>query len=481
MTTASPVSLGRGRDLGPGPRRAARAVLLTAGLFFGVAAADPFVLIFAVVLILPRRIPLFDLLRAINPTVAAGMLGLGVLVMPMLEGALRVSLAAHREPVPLQPLFAHAAMLVAAWKIQHARLASRDIYFLVAVSFVIVLLGQGGAGSGWALPALVPYVVAVISTLLILHLLNEEQRVLDLARVRGFERDLAEEVAGRGTLTPSTMLTALGMLAVGLVLAGMFIAWLTPLAVEGARVVWRSVGGSGGEDDLPPPEMPEFDDQVPMFEIPPLVTGLRPFGPRLERAEVLARAASDNLAVLMRTVGSSDAPRRNLLRGECYDYLAAGGVWIRARTLATDINAAQDGSAYGKVVLRAPPGERTELEYLVPPGPDRTIYAHVNPTTVAFPVVVTDGVGNLFTRAPRSPRGAYRVVSTEPLPPLTGRLADPGPEFLLLPPDVDRVRAAAFAAPIALAEDSDFSRVEAIREWMQERFLHVDDEAEIPG
>jgi transglutaminase-like putative cysteine protease/HEAT repeat protein len=453
-------------------------VLLAAALFYGVAARDPgAALLFAVLLLLPGRFPLFNLFRALHPTVGAGMLGVAVFSLPVAEIGIREAILEQEGGVSWQHVFAHVAMLVGVWKSHHARLASRDHYFLLVVSLALVLLGHGGGWSSFALPLLLPYVVVAVADLVLLHLANEEQRVLDLARVRGFERELAEEVAGRGSLSPSAMLTALSMLAVGLVLAGVFIAWLTPLAVRGVKVAWNTVGGRGGEGEDPAPPTPEWEEPVPPFEIPPGTRGMLPFGPRLERAEFLARSEFDGLALLVRSPIEQTVPRGLLIRGECYDYLAAGGTWIRARSRPGEIHDAEDGSATGKVVLPVSPvGHTFELEYLVPPGRDRTIYAQAIPGAVSFPVVATDGVGNLLVRAPRSPRTAYRVLSTELERRSGQKLSNPGPEFLLLPPDLDRARLASEVAPLVIGEEDPFAKVEAVREWMAQRLIHVEEE-----
>ena len=89
--------------------------------------------------------------------------------------------------------------------------------------------------------------------------------------------------------------------------------------------------------------------------------------------------------------GTSAYSRDLRIRGECYDVLGEDGRWIRARAGERTVHDGEDGTVDGAVeVLAAAPGVVVELEYLVPAGRDRTLYATPTPVRFLLPRVVVE-------------------------------------------------------------------------------------------
>jgi len=447
--------------------------LVAAAIAYSVQLRDPIALgLFLSLLLLPRNFGLYVFIRRMNPTVTAGLLGLALLLpIPdflVLSGDWTMA-------------FAHLAMLFAVWKVQHRRLTVGDAWFLFAVAFFIALLSTGGVRDSFFAPLLAFYTLVAVVMLTTMCLMLEEQRVLDLARVRGFERSDAEEVDGRRTAPRMAMIAALRHLSLWLIAGGFFIWWATPHVISGVGGAVEFVLYGDREEVVDP--LPEAEDDEILFAIPDGVFALPPFGDRLERDEFVRRREQDHLALMVRpTPGSSGFARDLRLRGECYDYLTSEGRWIRSRQAETTVYDGEDGNTDGKVrLLPGMPGVASELEYLMPPGHDRTVYVSPIPVRVDVSRIVRDGTGNLrFLDSLAVPR-SYVVLSSAHEPGVGSLLAEPGPEFLLLPEGLDREKIDATLEPLTAHLADPLRRVQAILTWLRKDYVRYEEDERVVG
>jgi len=447
--------------------------LVAASVAYGVQLRDPIGAgLFVALLFLPRNFALFVRIRRMHPTVGAGLLALSLLL-----------------PIPdyqyvsgdWSMAFAHLAMFLAAWKIQHRRLTVGDSWFLFALAFFIALMSTGGARDPFFAPLLAFYTVISVVVLTLMSLRLEEQRVLDLARVRGYERPKADEVAGRETAPRRAAIASLRHLSFWLIALGFFIWWATPHVISGVGGAFEFILYGDREDVAT--ALPEVEDEVPQFEIPEGVVALPPFGNRLERDEFIRRRNEDRLALLVRaTPGSTGYTRDLRVRGECYDYLSKDGRWIRARRAERRVYDGEDGSTDGKVrLLAAVPGVAVELEYLVPPGRDRTIYVTPVPVQVDLPRLMRDGTGNLRVEHALAVPRDYVALSSLHEPAFDGALTEPGPEFLLLPGDLDRETIDAILTPLTAHLTDPLHRVQAILTWLRRKHVRYEEDERVVG
>jgi len=264
-----------------------------------------------------------------------------------------------------------------------------------------------------------------------------------------------------------------------LVFGGFILAWFTPYAARGVSMAWGAMLG-GEEGPVEEPGLPESPDDKPPFAIPPGVVGYLPFGPRLERDDFLLRREQDGITLLLREAKSGMGPGTDpLIRGECYDYLTAEGRWIRSRRRERVVRDEADGTKDECLTLGGATAQSTGfVECLIPSGPDRTLYVLTAPTKLWLPKIVMDGTGNLLDAGGRSPLSSYVVEATAPWGrPGSAVVADPGPEFLLLPEDLDREKLAAIVEPLMEFAEDDFERIEVIRQFLLRRFLNLPDDA----
>ncbi len=411
-------------------------MLLSAAALYGVPAADPVAGAFGALLLVPwRRL----LARRPWPRAASAA-----------SLAVAVALAAALPGQGIAARAARAAMALALWLWSGRLAAARDHLFLAGIALLLVVVGAAAPPDPLLLPLLAAFAFAAVGALMAANLAGDGDRVRALARRGGEEasplRDLPPEArAGIATL---------GFLVLSGALA---LSWLLPAAAARVRTWFEG-------EEAPAESVGQFDygpDGKPLFRFPERLAAVPPFGPRLERDEFVRRLSLDVLAALVRPLDAEHVPPGGLLlRGECYDYLTAGGRWIRSRARETPRFDAEDGAADGRVSLVAPAGPSWSAQYAVGRSPDRTLLALVSPAIVpGVPAVAVDGTGNLLNRRPVSPMGLYAVTSA--LAEADDEaLADPGPEFRLLPPRVDGV---ALAAEVAAARADSLRPADAVR------------------
>lgn len=430
--------------------------LLGAILVHGVYAGDPIVAVLAAsLLLLPREFPFYRACRNLPPTVGAGLIGLSLL-LPVFE---RTVFGA-----PIGAALAHLLLVLGVWRYQFRRLTISDHGILLSGAFALVLLSLTGPGPRPA-AALAVYGFLAVLALFRLHLAAEEQRVLDLARVRGFRREEAEEVAGR---SPSILLMPfMARLGLGVVLAGALVAWALPFAAEAAAGAWdylrRGTDPADARDVLP--EQPG----KPVFAIPEGVYGPAPFGPRLDRDEFVRRLErQDRLVALVRRRDRGEDIPGLLLRGECYDFLTSAGRWIRARPRTEEMRDADDGETDGILTFPGPDAAAVVRDYLLPPGLDRTLLVVGPVRRVGRRRLLRDGTGNLI-RVPEDRAAGYPVATAGAAVGGGDRIADVGPEFRRLPPGIDRTLLDGIVHPALMESEEPLERIEAIRRILAAR------------
>ncbi|MBD3160858.1 MAG: DUF4129 domain-containing protein, partial [Candidatus Latescibacteria bacterium] len=446
-----------------------RSTLLALGaaaLFVAVVEPDPVAAgVFAVLLVLPRTFPLFRFFRLIDPTVAAGLLGGGVLFLPILR--LLLGLVDGGGGVPWHAGLPWSVMLFAVWRYQHDRLTGRDHLVLLACGLFLVVAAGEGTGQDWRRPLLFLWVLATAAALARVHLSREENRVLDLARVSAWERGDPGEIGGRIPPFPFELKRSVLRIGLWLVCIGLLLTWALPRLREALRGAFEGVAAAefgtakeGGEEKGPPE-----------FEIPPGVVGLPPFGQRLERREYELRRASGAIAFLER--GGAGRP---LVRGECYDYLDQKGRWVRSRSASHLVYDAQDGRTDGFVSNPFASGEGGEtIDYLLPPGPDRTVYSRPEPLGIRAPVLSADGTETLRVQRRGESSLDYRVRVRSAGLPANVRLKDPGPEFALLPFGAPARRIEELAREIVGEVADPVARIRAIRRHLRKNFVNLDE------
>ncbi|MEN8148959.1 MAG: transglutaminase domain-containing protein, partial [Planctomycetota bacterium] len=458
----------------PAVRGGLAVCLLAGAAAYGVGLRDPVgTVAFAALLLLPGSFPLFVAIRRTNPTFAAGMLGLSLLLpIPdyiFLSGDWTMA-------------FAHLAMLLAVWKFQSPRLVGGDCRFLLGLSVFLAVLSTDGARDGFFAPLLALYSVSAVATLTVLTLRLEEERILDLARVRGYERPEAREVAGRKGTGRRAVIASLRHLSFWLIAGGFVIWWVTPHVISGVGGVFDFIlHGDRVAIEDPLPELP--DEGPAPFALPPDIIAPEPFGPRLERDEFLRRKETDELALLVRPKPGSSAFTRDLrIRGECYDALTDAGRWIRARGATRTVFDGEDGTTDGAVeVLPAVPGVVVDLDYLVPAGRDRTLYACPVPVKFLLPRVVIDGVGNHSAEQALAVARPYSVRTSFHEPGPAAILADPGPEFRLIPAALDRERLDAIVFELTEDFTDPAERVSAILTWLRRAHIRYEEDERVVG
>ena len=204
------------RDLGTGARLLTGASLLAAGVVYAVTAPDPIGgLAFTGLLLAGREFPVFRMFRGMSTTLSSGLLVLTGLV-PILEFAVRRTVLAQPFAEYWHLGFAHLVMVLTLWRFQHRRLVALDHLSLLCVGLLLIGLGTRGHWDPRIVPLVALWCAPAVLAFSRVFVMAEEQRVLDLARVRGFLRDEAEEVTGREGVRTGAMYGLLLTIAFGL-------------------------------------------------------------------------------------------------------------------------------------------------------------------------------------------------------------------------------------------------------------------------
>jgi len=459
-------TLRQGRDLGASARLTTLLALAFGGLLFAAESRSVLpVLAFWAVLVLPRDFPLFRKMGALHPTVAFGILCVAGAAI-LLGG---VALASQGRVHGLVP-FAWFAMLVTASKSRQTRLATGDHVFLLTGAAVLVFAGTAQfAGDPFLLPLLAVWTAVTAVAVFRVHLAAQAERVLALSLVRSYERATAEEIYGRDQVRSPDVIGFLTMISFWLVVIAFLLAWVAPYAVTGGRIAWESIAASEEEGE----GLPEAGPGVAPFAIPPGMVGFLPFGARLDRDEFRYRLEAEGVALLMRPSDQMSSPGTGLLvRGECYDFLTRKGQWIQANAHERSVHDADDPTRDGRIHL---PGRPTRadayFEYLIPPGPDRTVYLLPTPVSIGIPSLRVDGVGNIRTATARAPKGKYAVSSWSAGAAWKTIVVPQPPEFLLLPEDLDARAIADLVRPALTESEDPFHLVLAAKDWLRASYL----------
>ncbi len=466
------------RDLGAASRRLSRASVLLAGGVYLVATGDLapaglFVILFS----LPAGSPVFEPFRRLE-SASVAIFRAAVFLLPMFEILIRTRIFGAPAFDGTGGVLAHPILVLLILRVQSERLPSAGHIQLITGGFVLVAIGATCGTGRLLLPAIGIWIIPTAAALGRIHLETEINRTLALARVRPADQDHADEVSGRGGAFSSSALSSLSLVGMLLLAGGMLLFWLSPPAARGVSFVYTALAGAApapaGEEGLP-----ESDDDIPPFAVPPGVVGYLPFGPRLERDEFMLRRQQDGITVLIREarvgMGLGVEP---LVRGECYDFLTGDGRWIRSLRRESAVRDDQDGTKDECVVVDGSGANvTTVVECLVPPGPDRIIYVPAVPVKLWLPEIAMDGTGNYLDPEGRSPRSSYVVESSEPYLPDSRVVHDPGPEFLLLPDDLDAGQLAALVEPVIEFAEDDFERAQLIRAFLLMKFLNLPDDA----
>jgi HEAT repeat protein len=465
------------RDLGSTARALGRASVLFGAAVYVAGTGDLIIgAVFSFFLLAPAKSGLFGPFRRLAP-ITATVLRAAVVLLPLFESFVRIKLLGQEGGDQWFILLAHPVLIFLIIQIQQERLDFPAHIQLILGSVFLVAMGAL-SGSGRAVPILMAlWAVPTAAALVRVHLETELDRVLRLARVRRGDWEGAAEVSGRKRALGASTLASLSVIGLWLVTGGLLLAWLTPHAAHGVSVAWGAIVGPGLEEV--PPEMPEHPDGKPPFAIPEGVVGYLPFGPRLERDEFLLRREQEGLTVLLREAVAGRGPGSDaLIRGECYDYLTSEGRWIRSRARERTLFDEADGKDDGRLTVDPSAYETNYIvECLVPPGPDRTLYALAMPKRLWLSRVAMDGTGNLLSAGARAPSSPYVVEACEPFNAPPGPAVAPGPEFLLLPDHLDSAKLAALVSPYLVDAETDHQRVQAIQVFLLMKFLNLPDDA----
>ena len=449
-------------DAGPELRGRTRLALVAALVLFGVEAKEPFAALIVGALFVPTGSRVFAALRRANPLFWS---------VPLAALLTWICFFRGTDWIASERGLGLMAGLLLAVGFLRPRLVPSDHLRLLAAGVLPVVLGAL-APDFFFLPLLALWLLASLVAVSAAQARFEEERVLDAARIRGAARATAEEVGGRSPETFAEIRRGVAKLSFLALAFGVLLAWIVPRVVDAIGAAFAPV--EVARPVLPPVEI--APDGTPLFSIPDEEACSMPFGPRLTREAFLRRLASDGLTLLLRPVKGSPASGGSLLvRGECYDTLTADGRWIRARAFERTVWDAEDGAADRSVAVG--PGESFVGEYVVPRGLDRILYAVVDPSAFRdSPCVVRDGTGNVFCPGPTAPPRSY-TVSSEGRRWTREPLADPGPEFLLVPEELRGLS----LPDASLAEGaSDSGAVEGIVLAMRGRYVHLERDA-APG
>ncbi len=467
------------RDLGPTARKLTRAsVMFAAGVYMlGSGDLVPGALFLLLFFFSPGH-PVFELFRRLEPVPAAALRAC-ILLMPVIEAVIRTRFLGLPPFDDTYRILAHPFMVALIIGGQRARLPSLAHLQLLGGGLILVTIGTLGGQSGLVPLTLGLWIIPTAAALVRVHLESEIQRTLKLSRVRAMDQDSAEEVSGRKRALTASMLSSITLIGLLLISGGLILAWFTPYAARGVSTAWGAIVG-GEEGPVDEPGLPESPDDKPPFAIPTGVVGYLPFGSRLERDDFLLRREQDGITLLLREAKLGMGPGTDpLIRGECYDYLTKKGRWIRSRRRERVVRDEADGVKDECLTLGGSTVQSTGVvEILIPSGPDRTLYVLTAPTKLWLPRIVMDGTGNLLDAGGRSPLSSYVVEATEPWGrPGSAVISDPGPEFLLLPEDLDREKLAALIEPLLDFAADDFERIVLIREFLLRRYLNLPDDA----
>ncbi|MCU0726240.1 MAG: transglutaminase-like domain-containing protein, partial [Planctomycetes bacterium] len=444
------------RDAGRGLRSRTRLALAAAFVLFGVETGEPGAACAAAVLLIPLRSRWLGFLGRVNPALSFAFPAAVLLLVCGIRG----------EAATILPrCLGLGAALVLAAAFLRSRLAPVDHLLLIGGGILPVICGAVQADLLF-LPLLAIWLFAALAAVSAAQAKFEEERVLDAARVRGEARTSAEEVGGRSPDAATEMGRGVAFLSFTGFAAGVLLALLLPAAVE-------AIGEAFAPVEVALPALPPVEigpDGTPRFAIPEEEGCSMPFGPRLTREAFLRRLSSFGLTLLLRPADAGAVPGGTLLvRGECYDTLTSDGRWIRARAFERAVYDAEDGSADSAVTVG--PGGPFVAEYVVPRGLDRTLYALSDAAEYRNVArVVRDGIGNFFAVGPAAPLQAF-VVASEVREWSDEPLADPGPEFLLVP---EGLRDLALS-DASLAEGAGDSRaVEALAQTIRGRCVRLE-------